>query len=60
VCICSFDDEAQWWASKQLKKPIRSTVLSIDWHPNSVVLAAGCADAKARVFSAYIREVDKK
>lgn len=60
VCICSFDDEAQWWASKQLKKPIRSTVLSIDWHPNNVLLAAGSADAKARVFSAYIKEVDKK
>ena len=60
VCICSFDDEAQWWASKQLKKPIRSTVLSVDWHPNNVLLAAGSADAKARVFSAYIKEVDKK
>jgi len=43
-----------------LKKPIRSTVLSIDWHPNNVLLAAGSADMKARVFSAYIKDVDKK
>ncbi|KAG6376297.1 WD40-repeat-containing domain protein [Boletus reticuloceps] len=30
-----------------LKKPIRSTVLSVDWHPNNVLLAAGSADMKA-------------
>ena len=35
-------------------------MLSVDWHPNNVLLAAGSADAKARVFSAYIKEVDKK
>jgi len=35
-------------------------VLSIDWHPNNVLLAAGSADMKARVFSAYIKDVDKK
>lgn len=46
--------------AKQLKKPIRSTVLSVDWHPNNVLLAAGSADMKARVFSAYIKEVDQK
>jgi len=46
--------------SKLLKKPIRSTVLSVDWHPNNVLLAAGSADMKARVFSAYIKEVDER
>lgn len=46
--------------SRLLKKPIRSTVLSIDWHPNNVLLAAGSAEAKARVFSAYIKDVDKR
>jgi hypothetical protein len=35
-------------------------VLSIDWHPNNVLLAAGSADMKARVFSAYIKEVDER
>ncbi|KAJ7636016.1 actin-related protein ARPC3 [Mycena polygramma] len=52
--------ENNWWVSKLLKKPIRSTVLSVDWHPNNVLLAAGSADMKARVFSAYIKEVDEK
>ena len=60
IAICSFDAENNWWVSKLLKKPIRSTVLSVDWHPNNVLLAAGSADMKARVFSAYIKEVDDK
>ncbi|KAF8077789.1 actin-related protein ARPC3 [Lyophyllum atratum] len=60
IAICSFDEENNWWVSKLLKKPIRSTVLSVDWHPNNVLLAAGSADMKARVFSAYIKEVDER
>lgn len=60
IAICHFDPENNWWVSKLLKKPIRSTVLSIDWHPNNVLLAAGSADMKARVFSAYIKEVDAR
>ena len=35
-------------------------MLSVDWHPNNVLLAAGSADMKARVFSAYIKDVDKR
>ncbi|KAH7889538.1 WD40-repeat-containing domain protein [Phlebopus sp. FC_14] len=60
IAICSFDSESNWWVARQLKKPIRSTVLSVDWHPNNVLLAAGSADMKARVFSAYIKDVDKR
>ncbi|KIY71030.1 actin-related protein 2/3 complex, subunit 1 [Cylindrobasidium torrendii FP15055 ss-10] len=60
IAVCSFDPENNWWVSKHLKKPIRSTVLAIDWHPNNVLIAAGSADMKARVFSAYIKEVDAK
>ena len=48
------------WVSKHIKKPIRSTVLSLDWHPNNVLLAAGSSDFKARVFSAYIKEIESK
>lgn len=36
------------WVSKHIKKPIRSTVLSLDWHPNNVLLAAGSCDFKCR------------
>uniref|UniRef100_A0A2I3GWF8 Uncharacterized protein n=1 Tax=Nomascus leucogenys TaxID=61853 RepID=A0A2I3GWF8_NOMLE len=52
--------ESDWWVSKHIKKPIGSTVLSLDWHPNNVLLAAGSCDFKCRVFSAYIKEVDEK
>uniref|UniRef100_A0A2K5MWJ0 Uncharacterized protein n=1 Tax=Cercocebus atys TaxID=9531 RepID=A0A2K5MWJ0_CERAT len=47
-------------SSKHIKKPMRSTILSLDWHPNNVLLAAGSCDFKCRVFSAYIKEVDEK
>lgn len=46
--------------SKHLKKPIRSTITSVSWHPNSVLLAAGSTDAHARVFSAFIKGVDAR
>lgn len=48
------------WVSKHIKKPIRSTVLSLAWHPNNVLLAAGSSDFKMRVFSAYIKEIESK
>ncbi|KAG0165244.1 protein 2 3 complex subunit [Apophysomyces sp. BC1034] len=60
IAVCYFEEDNDWWASKQLKKPIRSTVLSLDWHPNNVLLAAGAADMKARVFSSFIKGLDKK
>ena len=41
-------------------KPVRSTVLSIDWHLNNCLIACGWADFKTRVFSAYVKDCDKK
>lgn len=60
IAVCQFDEESNWWVAKHLKKPLRTTVLSLDWHPNSVLLAAGCADATARVFSAFMKGVDER
>ncbi|KAI9845698.1 MAG: hypothetical protein M1838_001561 [Thelocarpon superellum] len=60
VAVCYFEEENDWWVSKHLKKPIRSTVTTIAWHPNSVLLAAGSTDAHARVFSSFIKGVDAK
>ncbi|PLW20815.1 hypothetical protein PCASD_13602 [Puccinia coronata f. sp. avenae] len=60
IAVCQYDDESNWWVAKHLKKPLRSTVLSVAWHPNSVLLAAGSADATCRVLSAYIKGVDSK
>lgn len=60
ISVCYFEQENDWWVSKHIKKPIRSTVTSLDWHPNNYLLAAGSADFKARVFSAYIKEIEDK
>lgn len=52
VNCCNFDYVYLYlsfrWVSKHIKKPIRSTVLSLDWHPNNVLLAAGSCDFKCR------------
>ena len=60
IAICYFEEENDWWVSKHLKKPIRSTITSVAWHPNSVLLAAGATDAHARVFSSFIKGVDQR
>ncbi|KAL7274111.1 ARP2/3 actin-organizing complex subunit Sop2 [Rhizina undulata] len=60
IAICYFEEENDWWVSKHIKKPLRSTVLSLAWHPNSVLLAAGSADCHARVFSSFVKGVDKR
>ncbi|MCJ1306491.1 hypothetical protein MMC25_000134 [Agyrium rufum] len=60
IAVCYFEEENDWWVSKHLKKPIRSTILTVAWHPNSVLLAAGSTDAHARVFSSFIKGVDER
>lgn len=60
ISVCYFEKQNDWWISKHIKRPIRSTVLSVDWHPANVLLAAGSTDMKARVFSAYIKDIDQK
>lgn len=60
ISVCYFEEEHNWWVSKHIKKPISSTVLSVDWHPENILLAAGSADMKARVFSAWIKGIDAK
>lgn len=60
IAVCYFEEENDWWVSKHLKKPIRSTVTTLAWHPNSVLLAAGSTDSHARVFSGFIKGVDER
>ena len=60
IAVCYYESENDWYVSKHLKKPLRSTVLSLDWHPNSVLLAAGSTDGHARVFSAFVKGVDER
>lgn len=59
VNVCYFEEANNWWISKHIKKPIKSTVTAIDWHPNNLMLACGSTDFKVKVFSAFIKEVDK-
>ncbi|KAJ6636474.1 Actin-related protein 2/3 complex subunit 1A-A [Pseudolycoriella hygida] len=58
ISICYFEMANNWWISKHIKKPIRSTITSLDWHPNNVLLVAGSTDYRVRVFSAYIKDID--
>jgi actin related protein 2/3 complex subunit 1A/1B len=58
ISVCYFEEENDWFVSKHIKKPIRSTVTSLDWHPNNVLLVAGSTDYKVRVFSAYIKDIE--
>lgn len=60
ISICYFEKENDWWISKHIKKSIRSTILSLAWHPNNVLLAAGGCDFQCRVFSAYVKEIEDK
>eukprot|EP00617_Octactis_speculum_P015452 CAMPEP_0185766288 /NCGR_PEP_ID=MMETSP1174-20130828/35823_1 /TAXON_ID=35687 /ORGANISM="Dictyocha speculum, Strain CCMP1381" /LENGTH=300 /DNA_ID=CAMNT_0028449875 /DNA_START=147 /DNA_END=1049 /DNA_ORIENTATION=- len=54
VSVCHYEEENSWWVSKMIKKPHKSTVLCVAWHPNSQMLATGSSDFKCRWFSAYI------
>jgi len=58
VSVCYFEEDNDWWVSKHIKKH-KSTVLKIDWHPSSALIATAGTDFKARVFSAFIKGVDK-
>ncbi|PVD38299.1 hypothetical protein C0Q70_00911 [Pomacea canaliculata] len=60
ISVSYYEDEHTWWVSKHIKKPIRSTVTCLDWHPNNYLIAAGSTDFKARVFSGYIKEIEEK
>lgn len=48
ISVCYYESENNWWVSKHIKKPIRSTVTCLDWHPNNYLLACGSSDFKTR------------
>lgn len=57
VPVCHYEAKNDWWVSKMIKKH-KSTVMCCAWHPNSQLLATGSSDFKARIFSAYVSDVD--
>ncbi|KAI8870259.1 putative actin-related protein 2/3 complex subunit 1A [Ramicandelaber brevisporus] len=60
VAVCYRDQENNWWTAKHIKKEMFSTTLSLAWHPGNILLAVASADAKVRVYSTYIKEIEAK
>ncbi|CAI5527639.1 unnamed protein product, partial [Closterium sp. Naga37s-1] len=60
VSVCYYDDDNSWWVSKVIRKKHASSVTSVAWHPNNLLLATTCTDNKCRIFSATIKGVDSK
>lgn len=60
VCICYYEQENNWWVSKLIRKRHESSVTSVAWHPNNVLIATTSTDGKCRVFSTFIKGVDTR
>lgn len=60
IAVCYYEHENNWWVSKHIKKPIKSTINCLSWHTNGVLLAAGGTDGYMRVFSGFIKGLDSK
>ncbi|KAM5579953.1 actin-related protein 2/3 complex subunit 1B [Rosa sericea] len=60
VCICYYEQENNWWVSKLIRKRHDSSVTSVAWHPNNILLATASTDGKCRIFSTYIKVIDAK
>jgi actin related protein 2/3 complex subunit 1A/1B len=60
ISVCYFEQENDWWVAKHIKKPIKSTVTALDWHPNNCLIAAGSTGFKVRVFSGYVKDIEDK
>lgn len=58
IAVCYFVSENNWWQCKHIKRPLRSTVTTVDWHPDNKVLVAGSTDYKVRIFSAFISDME--
>ncbi|KAF0683617.1 Aste57867_24323 [Aphanomyces stellatus] len=57
VSVCYYEAAENWWISKVIKKH-KSTVVDLDWHPNSQLLVTASTDMQCRVFAAFVAEVD--
>ena len=60
VSICYYEKDQACWVSKHIKKPIKSTVTCVSWHPNNFVLAVGSSDNHCRVYSAFVKDIENK
>ncbi|KAL9676820.1 hypothetical protein QQ045_005040 [Rhodiola kirilowii] len=60
VCICYYEQDNNWWVSKVIRKKHESSVTSVAWHPNNILLATTSTDGKCRVFTTFIKGVDSR
>ncbi|KAF3335470.1 actin-related protein 2/3 complex subunit 1B-like protein [Carex littledalei] len=60
ICICYYEQENDWWVSKLIRKRHDSSVTSVAWHPDNILLATTSTDGKCKVFSTFIKGVDSK
>lgn len=60
IAVCYYEQENNWWVSKHIKKPIKSTIQCLSWHANGVLLASGGTDGFMRIFSGFIKGLDTK
>lgn len=60
VTVCYYEKEQKCWVSKHIKKPIKSTVTCVSWHPNNYLLAVGSSDNHCRVYSAFVKDIESK
>ena len=57
VPVCHYEEEQDWWIAEMVKKH-KSSILALDWHPNSQLIATGACDFRCRIFCAYNDKVD--
>jgi actin related protein 2/3 complex subunit 1A/1B len=57
VPVCRYEPSENWWIAEVITKH-KSSVISVDWHPNNQVLATGSTDFKCRIISAYVSKAD--
>ncbi|CUS21298.1 LAQU0S02e10528g1_1 [Lachancea quebecensis] len=60
IAVCYYEQENDWWVSKHIKKPIKSTINCVSWHENGVMLACGGTDGYVRAFSGFVKGLDTR
>eukprot|EP00271_Cylindrocystis_brebissonii_P022945 TRINITY_DN9090_c0_g1_i1.p1 TRINITY_DN9090_c0_g1~~TRINITY_DN9090_c0_g1_i1.p1 ORF type:complete len:403 (-),score=47.19 TRINITY_DN9090_c0_g1_i1:1032-2240(-) len=58
VSVCYYEPENDWWVSKLIKKRHGSSVTSVAWHPQNVLLATTSTDGRCRIFAAGLKNID--
>lgn len=53
-----YNPETKLWPCSHVRKKHDSSVVSLAWHPNNVLLATGSTDFKVRVLAAFVHHVD--